>query len=67
MSNPNITPEDAQMLNQIRVIADDLARRVQEAGQRGFTINYCINGITGSVDRFDVYRMVPVDLRGSAH
>lgn len=64
---PEITIDERAMLNAIRVLADELARRVCEAAQAGFTINYQINGAIGACDRFDVFKMVPVDMRSGAN
>jgi hypothetical protein len=62
-----LTESERTMLNQIRTMADELARRVKEAAEAGFTINYQINGAIGACDRFDIYKMTPVDMRGGAN
>ena len=63
----NVTAAEQQMLQTIRTKADELARLVNEAAQAGFTINYQINGAIGACDVFNVFRMVPVDLKGAAN
>jgi hypothetical protein len=64
---PEISDKDRELLNFIRARADELAALVQEAGRQGFTINYQINGAIGACDRFDVFKMVPVDMRSGAN
>jgi len=62
-----VTSQEQAMLQNIRTRADELARLVLEAAQQGFTINYSLNGAIGACDRFDVYRMEPVDIKAAAN
>ena len=62
-----ISAQEQAMLQNIRTKADDLSRLINEAMQAGFTINFNINGVVGSCDRFDVYKMVPVDMKAAAN
>jgi Tfp pilus assembly protein PilV len=62
-----VTAEEQAMLQNIRVKADELAKLVNEAAQAGYTINYSVNGATGHCDRFDVYKMMPIDMKAAAN
>jgi hypothetical protein len=63
----SLSTTEMQMLHDIRAKADDLARLIQEAGAAGFTIQFNINGQIGACDLFNVFRMVPVDLKMGAN
>jgi len=47
--------------------ADDLARLLQKASESGFTVRFNINGQLGACDVFNVFKLVPVDLRSAAN
>lgn len=63
----SISSTDLQFLQDIRTKADDLARLLKEAAERGYQVNLGLNGTIGACDVFQVHQMVPVDLRGSAN
>ena len=58
---------DQQLLFAIRERADDLARLLQKASESGFTVQFNINGQIGACDVFNVFKLVPVDLRSAAN
>jgi Tfp pilus assembly protein PilV len=62
-----VTAEEQAMLQNIRVKADELAQLVNHAMQAGYTINFNINSIIGACDRFDVYKMTPIDMKAAAN
>ena len=63
----NVTAAEMQMLQDIRAKADDLARAIHEANTAGFTINFNINPTLSTCDRFNVFKMQPIDLRSAAN
>lgn len=62
-----ITSFEMQMLQTLRAKADELARLMQEANTAGFNINFNLNAALGACDKFDVCRLVPVDLKMGAN
>lgn len=67
MSTFTPSPADQQLLQTIRAKADELARLIQQAGESGLTVQFNINGQIGACDVFNVFKMVPVDLRSGAN
>ena len=61
------TPSEREMLQNIHIKADELARAIHEANAAGFQIQFNINPLIGACDQFSVVKMVPVDLKGSAN
>lgn len=61
------TSSEIEMLQKIRAHADELARLIQEANAAGLHINFNINAAVGACDVFDAFKMVKIDLRGSAN
>ena len=64
---PDLSDQDRMLLHRIRVQADELARSIKDAGEAGFTIQFNINGAIGACDVFNVFKMVPVDMRAGAN
>jgi len=62
-----ITSAEMHLLQNVRAKADELARLIQDANAAGLTIVFNINPPMGACDRFDVFKMVPVDMKLSAH
>jgi hypothetical protein len=62
-----ITPSERELLHAIHVKADELARMLQEANGMGFHVNFNMNPLLGTCDRFDVVKMVSIDLKGGAN
>lgn len=62
-----VSTTEREMLHAIHVKADELARLLQEANAQGFHVNFNINAMLGACDRFDVVKMVPIDLKGGAN
>ena len=58
---------EQQMLRNIHVKADELCLLVQEANNAGFNVTFNLNPILGACDRFDVHKMVAIDLKGGAN
>ena len=54
-------------MNALAGLADELARLIHEANAAGIHINFNMNTQAGACDVFDAYKMVKVDLRGSAN
>ena len=62
-----LTTMEMQTLHGIRAKVDELAHLIQEANAAGFQINFNINPMIGSCDRFDVFKMMPIDLKMGAN
>jgi hypothetical protein len=62
-----ITSSEQQLLQNVRAKADELAKLLQEANASGFNVTFNINGAIGACDRFDVFKMVPVDMKMEAN
>lgn len=56
-----LTDNERKLLIDIQTTTAQLARKVHEASEKGFQINFNINGQLGTVDKFEVTRAVPVD------
>ena len=67
MSGVQVTQAEQGMLRTLHAKADELCRLWQEALTAGFSINMNLNPHIGACDRFDVHKMVPVDLRSAAN
>lgn len=63
----SLTAQEQQMLHHIRERVDELARLIQQANEAGFTVNFNLNTVLGCADRFDVYKMMPVDMKAGAN
>jgi hypothetical protein len=63
----SITSDEMAMLQSIRHKTDELARLLQDANAKGFTITFNINPALGACDQFQVFKMMPVDLRSAAN
>lgn len=63
----NLSSQEQQLLHATRAKADELARLVQQAAEAGFTVQFNINAVNGSCDIFNVFKMVPVDMRAGAN
>jgi len=56
-----LTPDERKLLIDIQTTTSQLARMLLEANGKGFNVTFNINGQAGTVDKFEVTRMVPVD------
>ena len=56
-----LTPDERKLLTDIQTTTAQLAKLVHAAFEKGFHINFNINGQLGTVDKFEVTRAVPVD------
>lgn len=59
----SISVEDRELINKMRVAADHLAKLSHECQQRGYVVQFKINGDTGLVDMFEISRLTKIDLR----
>lgn len=62
-----ITTTEQQMLRDIHAKADELCRMIGEANNLGFNVTFNLNPLVGACDRFDVHKMVAIDLKGGAN
>ena len=62
-----ISTADRELLAAIRVKADELARMCKDACDRGYQVQFNLNGVIGACDVFNVHRLTPVDMRSSAN
>lgn len=56
-----LTPDERKLLAEIQTSTAQLARMLLEANGKGFNVEFNINGQSGTVDKFEVFRREPVD------
>lgn len=62
-----VTTSEMAMLQNIRAKADELSHLLHDASLAGFNVILNLNGATGTVDVFNVFKMMPIDLKAGAN
>jgi hypothetical protein len=55
-------PADQKLLKDIRKLATDLADMLKTANDAGYAVNVGMDNVSGTLQKFEVKQMIPIDV-----